>query len=746
MPLTAIDAPPPFVRPDLDEPAQQSTPATFVGLPPTLRTLLEGATAVLSPGLPSGSSAATSSNGSGASTWQARGTLYVTNDAVSFLDPSSNQGFSVDFPTISLHAVSRTLPDTLKALAEASGSTACLYCQLDDNAGEDENEDGDAPYGSGGDPDAMQGTEEEGADENDAGEGGEDGGNSLRELWLLPRQPDELEPLFEMLSYCASLHPSLGDEDDAGGNPFAGLGAFGTGSSGMLGVGGPVLDLSALSAQGAFDDAMEDVPTAPNGAGPTGEAGSDPDGLSDTGRAVLARLEHSIIWPGQAGQDSPCTMLAQEQEATKAKAKPSRVSNTLILTSLPESLFEQPELLSSLLDLLHAYGPLQSWTPLPSMGRALVVFEDGIDTRTAPPGTETLPTLTRGQESAKRAKAALDKLIWGFEEEGGEAGGVEGEDDEEEMEWPPKKAEGKAARNGSSMRVYFGPPSYVLASDAEDALAVPSTDKNFLISPPGSPPVGWEPIREDPPNRDTLAWDLIKALGELRDQGGAVDSWAAAPLQGVEGVVSDDGTAPQLEKSAGRKGHARKGSLGPPSLVIPPSEAKVSRRQAASQGSTQPRPTPFMDRVAEAQTAQGTIRADFAQSAPSATTSTQNMDNPSNEDESVVISVPGVTVQAFEDDWDADEERQRARRQPRTGMSISSVKATVESMMHGTSPASSAVPVPVISSSSEDAEATERLAALSLDPVAGSLGVGLGAGLREGGGKRITPTGRPPLA
>lgn len=48
-----------------------------------------------------------------------------------------------------------------------------------------------------------------------------------------------------------------------------------------------------------------------------------------------------------------------------------------------------------------------------------------------------------------------------------------------------------------------------------DRLDVPQTDKNFLISPPGSPPVGWESIREEPPNLDTLADDLVKALESL---------------------------------------------------------------------------------------------------------------------------------------------------------------------------------------------------------------------------------------
>ena len=46
-------------------------------------------------------------------------------------------------------------------------------------------------------------------------------------------------------------------------------------------------------------------------------------------------------------------------------------------------------------------------------------------------------------------------------------------------------------------------------------LKVPELEKNFLISPPGSPPEGWEPIKEDPPNLTPLADDIITALKQL---------------------------------------------------------------------------------------------------------------------------------------------------------------------------------------------------------------------------------------
>lgn len=81
----------------------------------------------------------------------------------------------------------------------------------------------------------------------------------------------------------------------------------------------------------------------------------------------------------------------------------------------------------------------------------------------------------------------------------------------------------------------FGPS--VSREEAEPStLSVPSTDKNFLISPPGSPPVGWEPIREDPPNTDTLAEDLMRALGELRETQSHLESHE--PEAWVEGGVS----------------------------------------------------------------------------------------------------------------------------------------------------------------------------------------------------------------
>jgi calcipressin-2 len=62
-------------------------------------------------------------------------------------------------------------------------------------------------------------------------------------------------------------------------------------------------------------------------------------------------------------------------------------------------------------------------------------------------------------------------------------------------------------------RVYRADPSPVNA--LPDHLRPPELEKNFLISPPGSPPVGWEQIKEEAPNSAPLADDLMVALRKL---------------------------------------------------------------------------------------------------------------------------------------------------------------------------------------------------------------------------------------
>lgn len=69
---------------------------------------------------------------------------------------------------------------------------------------------------------------------------------------------------------------------------------------------------------------------------------------------------------------------------------------------------------------------------------------------------------------------------------------------------------------GHRVRVYFGAPTPIRPlSDKERHLQAPKLDKQFFISPPPSPPAGWEVRLEDAPNKEVHASDLSIALQRL---------------------------------------------------------------------------------------------------------------------------------------------------------------------------------------------------------------------------------------
>lgn len=117
--------------------------------------------------------------------------------ALVLFHPSTSTGISIPYPTISLHAISRqpVLADPAVSSGHPSAEQPCVYCQLDENEGED--------Y------DNL--AEEELAD--------------TRELSLFPANPQAVQAVYAAMSRCASLHPSVdtpngqaealgGDDDD----------------------------------------------------------------------------------------------------------------------------------------------------------------------------------------------------------------------------------------------------------------------------------------------------------------------------------------------------------------------------------------------------------------------------------------------------------------------------------------------------------------------------------------------------
>ncbi|XP_055062193.1 calcipressin-1 isoform X1 [Paramisgurnus dabryanus] len=66
----------------------------------------------------------------------------------------------------------------------------------------------------------------------------------------------------------------------------------------------------------------------------------------------------------------------------------------------------------------------------------------------------------------------------------------------------------KSDFNGKEMRLYFAQSVHI----GSPRLEPPKPDKQFLISPPSSPPVGWEP---SPDAKPVINYDLLRAVSKL---------------------------------------------------------------------------------------------------------------------------------------------------------------------------------------------------------------------------------------
>ncbi|KAJ7116350.1 regulator of volume decrease after cellular swelling-domain-containing protein [Mycena epipterygia] len=157
---TLITSIPTFVSREEHTTIAAETPVSFTDIPPVLRHKEENVSATLDPPL-DGFSAQDS----------VQGTLYIIESVLVFMS-TTGRGFQIEYPAITLHAVSR---------AEAGPS---IYCQLDEHAGE-----------------------AEGAASNDEM-------SDMRELSIVPQSAASLEPIFEALSRCAALHPDKATPSD----------------------------------------------------------------------------------------------------------------------------------------------------------------------------------------------------------------------------------------------------------------------------------------------------------------------------------------------------------------------------------------------------------------------------------------------------------------------------------------------------------------------------------------------------
>lgn len=102
---------------------------------------------------------------------------------------------------------------------------------------------------------------------------------------------------------------------------------------------------------------------------------------------------------------------------------------------------------------------------------------------------------------------------------------------------------------GDRVRVYFGEQTPVQVVDQH--LHAPQSQKMFFISPPPSPPFGWEMRNEGPPNKEVHADDLAAALAKLHAKPG--------PRGDLVGEGGADGSQERRE-SVGDDGRTRSGS------------------------------------------------------------------------------------------------------------------------------------------------------------------------------------------
>ncbi|RKF60551.1 putative calcipressin family protein [Erysiphe neolycopersici] len=138
---------------------------------------------------------------------------------------------------------------------------------------------------------------------------------------------------------------------------------------------------------------------------------------------------------------------------------PSPASNTLIITNIENPLIFRNENLMTIKGLIHNITPIHTWAPLKSFRRIIVSFFD--------------------VNSAIQIRQLIES----------------------------------DAILGERCKVYFGHPTPIETKEAH--LNLPDAGKLFFISPPPSPPHGWENRLEDAPNKQVVAEDLAKALNNL---------------------------------------------------------------------------------------------------------------------------------------------------------------------------------------------------------------------------------------
>lgn len=181
--------------------------------------------------------------------------------------------------------------------------------------------------------------------------------------------------------------------------------------------------------------------------------------------------------------------------------QPSPPSNTLLITNLIDPEIFHPNHLLTIRDLINEAAPIHSWSPLKSFRRIIVSFHS--------------------TDAAIRIRQLLD---------------------------------GEYIMN-ERVRIYFGEETPINPGDQH--LNLPQSQKLFFISPPPSPPHGWEIREEEPPNKDVHPEDLVTALSRLH---ATRPQEPSSPVSPQDEIMTDSPVRPTSDAPSGPSRRQRSGS------------------------------------------------------------------------------------------------------------------------------------------------------------------------------------------
>lgn len=210
-------------------------------------------------------------------------------------------------------------------------------------------------------------------------------------------------------------------------------------------------------------------------------------------------------------------------------------TNTLIVTNIPRLYFASPPVLSEIASQFSQHGYIDRFIPIKSFTRILIIYEEA--------------------SCAMAAKIALDRMVipqevYRFVRQAAR--------DELELQLQDENDE-VFQNQDATLRVYFGENTPL--HQCTEYLLPPELEKNWLISPPGSPPVGWEQVREVGPNKAVLPEDLFHALvgiqkggqdwedDELEDPGESSSSSSSLLVPTTTFLITHDPNSPNQPSS-----------------------------------------------------------------------------------------------------------------------------------------------------------------------------------------------------